>query len=242
MREIYIIHAADESGRSANHPVIGAPEPHEFFIEGTPPPAELVVNPQSYSLELGQNENTTEILELSNAGGLSLFYQISGDHDWILMNTTSGILMGGQSEEIEFTIDTAGLSPATYYGNIVITDDREETQIEVELVVTGVGSTGYITVIKSELIGNYPNPFNPETTIKYSLKNNSKVTLSIYNTKGQLVKELINSIVSAGLHSIVWNGKDIQGSFVSSGIYFTNLDVNDGENRYTSVKKVVLMK
>jgi len=238
----YYIHAVDESGRSANHPIIGAYEPHEFFIEGTPPPAELVVNPQSYSLELGQNESTTEILELSNIGGLSLSYQVSGDQDWISVNTTSGMLMGGQSEDIEISIDTAGLTPATYYGNIVIADDREETLVGVELVVTGVGTTEEITDMQSELIGNYPNPFNPDTTIKYTLKNNAKVTLSIYNTKGQLVRVLVDSIESAGTRSIIWNGKDTNNQNVSSGIYYTTLIVNDEESIQKNVRKIVLMK
>ena len=56
------------------------------------------------------------------------------------------------------------------------------------------------------------------------------------------MRELVNSIETAGTHSIVWNGKDKNSRTVSSGIYFTSFDVNDEENRYTSVKKIILMK
>ncbi len=92
------------------------------------------------------------------------------------------------------------------------------------------------------MLGNFPNPFNPETTIQYNLKNNSDVTIAIYNTKGQLVRTLVNFSQLGGTHSVVWNGKDTNGRNVSSGIYFSTFDANDKEGDYTSVKKIILMK
>ena len=86
---------------------------------------------------------------------------------------------------------------------------------------------------------NYPNPFNPKTTINYSLKENSKVLLKIYNIKGQLVKTLVNELLPAGEHSIIWNGRDSNGNQVGSGIYFYKLKVN---GKSEAVRKCLLLK
>ncbi len=85
---------------------------------------------------------------------------------------------------------------------------------------------------------NYPNPFNPTTKISFSIKNNSRVELAVYNINGQKVKTLKSEIMSAGNHSVMWNGKDNSGKDVSSGIYFYKL--NTGEE--TQVRKMVLLK
>lgn len=69
-------------------------------------------------------------------------------------------------------------------------------------------------------ISNYPNPFNPTTTISFSIPEESNVELSIYNIKGQKIKTLANDRYSIGEHSIIWNGEDASGKKVSSGIYF----------------------
>ena len=95
--------------------------------------------------------------------------------------------------------------------------------------------------MKTELHGNYPNPFNPSTTIKYSLREDSKVTLEIFNIKGQKVKQLISNSagqVSAGQHSVVWNGTDDNGKSVSSGIYFYKLKTGNFEK----TKKMILLR
>jgi len=68
---------------------------------------------------------------------------------------------------------------------------------------------------------HYPNPFNPVTTIKYSLPKAGHLQLSIYNIRGQLVKTLINALRPAGAdQTAVWDGTDNQGSAVASGVYF----------------------
>ncbi len=91
---------------------------------------------------------------------------------------------------------------------------------------------------KSSLSGNYPNPFNPETTIKYALAEQGNVKLDIYNSKGQLVKTLVNDVQTPGFKSVIWNGKDNQGKKVSSGIYFYRLDTKTEK----LTKKMLLMK
>ncbi len=67
---------------------------------------------------------------------------------------------------------------------------------------------------------NYPNPFNPTTTIEFSIQNESKVDLSIFNIKGQFIKSLINESLFTGDYSVTWDGVDNSGKFVGSGVYF----------------------
>jgi len=86
---------------------------------------------------------------------------------------------------------------------------------------------------------NYPNPFNPETNIFYSINQAGLVELSIYNIKGQLVKELVRSQMNAGEHTIVWQGNDNSNRKVSSGLYLYKLKI-DGKTIDT--KKMILLK
>ena len=70
---------------------------------------------------------------------------------------------------------------------------------------------------------NFPNPFNPDTTITFSLPEDTSIILDIYNVSGQKVRTIVNSSVNHGIHSVVWNGKDDDGRNVSSGIYLYRL-------------------
>ncbi|MCF7794413.1 MAG: carboxypeptidase regulatory-like domain-containing protein [Candidatus Cloacimonetes bacterium] len=89
-------------------------------------------------------------------------------------------------------------------------------------------------------LSNYPNPFNPSTTILFNVTQSSTfVTLEIFNIKGQKVKTLLNSLLSAGHFECIWNGKDTNNKRVSTGEYFAKLKI-DGEE--VEVKKMMLLK
>ncbi len=88
------------------------------------------------------------------------------------------------------------------------------------------------------LRGNYPNPFNPETTISFDVKENSTVTIDVYNIRGQRVNRIVEGDYNAGRHSIVWDGSDDSGSQVSSGVYFYRMQ----SGSYAKTKKMILMK
>jgi len=88
------------------------------------------------------------------------------------------------------------------------------------------------------LEANYPNPFNPETTISYNLAEGQNVRLEVYNVKGQLVRTLVSESKPAGKHSVIWNGLDDQNRPVSSGIYYYKLSAGS----FTNTKKMVLLK
>jgi len=85
---------------------------------------------------------------------------------------------------------------------------------------------------------NYPNPFNPETVIKFSLPQDSKVTLRVYNVLGQVVNTLVDQVFPAGNHSVTWDGKNEQGSDVASGVYFYRLKASS----YESIMKMTLLR
>jgi hypothetical protein len=74
----------------------------------------------------------------------------------------------------------------------------------------------------------FPNPFNPSTTIQYGLKDAGNVRLSVFNSRGQLLRTLVNESKSAGTYQIGWNGRDNNGRQVSSGVYFFRMETREG--------------
>ena len=93
-------------------------------------------------------------------------------------------------------------------------------------------------ISKNALSPNYPNPFNPETTISYEIASDGNARIDIFNLKGQLVKTLVNDNKVSGPHRVVWNGTDKYGRKVASGIYQYRLITKDG----SITKKMILMK
>ena len=100
------------------------------------------------------------------------------------------------------------------------------------------GDDPIIPIVNTKLDSNYPNPFNPSTTIRYSLKEAGPVSIEIYNIKGQLVRTLVQDVKEAGNHTVIWNGLDKNNSSVSSGIYFYKMNAG----KYSSTKKLIMMK
>lgn len=88
------------------------------------------------------------------------------------------------------------------------------------------------------LRSNFPNPFNPSTTISFLLPKDASCTLEVYNIRGQKVKTLINETRFAGNHSVVWTGLDDNGKPVSSGLYFYRLTTPNS----IQTKKMLLLK
>lgn len=85
---------------------------------------------------------------------------------------------------------------------------------------------------------NQPNPFNPQTTISYSVTKAAELNLCIYNTKGQLIRTLQAGLAAKGNHSVVWNGKDDQGKPVGNGIYLYKMQ----SGSTTQIRKMMLLK
>ncbi len=85
---------------------------------------------------------------------------------------------------------------------------------------------------------NFPNPFNPETTIKFSMPSAGFVSLKVYNILGQEIRTLVSSDFKAGNHSVRWNGKDNSGNSVASGIYLYRLDCGN----FIKTNKMIMLK
>jgi hypothetical protein len=128
-----------------------------------------------------------------------------------------------------------------YTVSLTVSDGTsEDTEIKedyITVILTGVQNE--LIPFETELLKNFPNPFNPETIIYYQLPENSEVNLSIYNIKGQKVKTLANKVIPVGEHSVIWNGRDSNGKRVSSGIYFYKLKVN---GKSEAVRRCLLLK
>jgi flagellar hook assembly protein FlgD len=105
--------------------------------------------------------------------------------------------------------------------------------------MTAVSDNDLISLPFTTALGNnYPNPFNPTTTISFSVSENSTVQIDIYNTKGQKVRNLVNGVYNTGKHSVIWNGTDDKGISVGSGVYFYRMR----SDNYNSIKRMILLK
>ena len=93
--------------------------------------------------------------------------------------------------------------------------------------IVGVNDLVSDVPVEFELAQNFPNPFNPSTTINYALPEDSWVSLRIYNTLGQEVATLVDGHQGAGYQSVVWNGRDNSGSTVASGMYIYRMRAGD---------------
>jgi flagellar hook assembly protein FlgD len=102
---------------------------------------------------------------------------------------------------------------------------------------TGNDENSNLPVVTA-LNGNYPNPFNPETSIAFSLKEAGNVKIEIYNIKGQRINTLVNEVRNAGNYSLIWRGTDNNNSKVASGVYFYRMETPG----FTDTKKMLLMK
>jgi len=93
--------------------------------------------------------------------------------------------------------------------------------------------------VEFALYQNFPNPFNPSTTIRYGLPAASRVTLKIYNILGQQIAEIINQEQSEGTYEVVWNAA------VASGLYFYRIEaasITEPDHKFTQLKKMLVLK
>ena len=117
--------------------------------------------------------------------------------------------------------------------------DGEFTQLDIPMnEIVDIHDNEIASVINDFNLNNFPNPFNPSTTIEFSIQNDNNVELSIFNIKGQRVTTLLNEHMQSGEHSIIWSGLDSNNKLVSSGIYLYKIKVGKQE----TVKRMLLLK
>ncbi|HPH61206.1 MAG TPA: T9SS type A sorting domain-containing protein, partial [Candidatus Syntrophosphaera sp.] len=123
---------------------------------------------------------------------------------------------------------------------LINTDDPANPALSVDLLGAGhpLANSDSVIPAVTELKGNYPNPFNPSTTIAYSVKEATPVLIGIYNIKGQLVRTLVDEAKTAGNHLVVFDGLDNNRQPLSSGVYFYRMRAGD----YSRSQKMIMMK
>jgi parallel beta-helix repeat protein len=160
--------------------------------------------------------------------------EISGSY----LGATSSIGSDGTIATIVFNITGDDTNLALQHMIARTIDNRDIEIIGNPSETTGIDDTEVIVPIVTSLGNNYPNPFNPTTTIQYGMKQSGKVTITIFNTRGQLIKTLVDANKKAGNHKVVWNGMDYNNRLVSSGVYFYKMETNG----YVKINKALMLK
>jgi hypothetical protein len=193
--------------------------------------------------------------------GLEFYILNSGSNDIMIDSiTTYGTEIPWFIEDFSMTFPhplPAG-EQLDFLVKIDLTDNLQRDVISEDLLIETNSGVKTITILfdtdltvdsndlpnslETEFYGNYPNPFNPSTTFKFHLAKESLVNLKVYNIRGQLIKRIVSANLPAGLHTVVWNGRDENEKNVSSGIYFSTMEAENDLGDYTSVKKVILLK
>jgi len=181
-----------------------------------------------------------EDLLTSTGGELPLFHHVAGDGQVeVATGMVNGSAVSGDGDIVRFVFrvlyefeDNARFEIA----NGLVFDP---SQLQNPAVVAGVLEP-QSTPGEFALPQNFPNTFNPDTTIKHDLAEAADVTLPIYNVLGQVVRTLVASEAqNAGRYQIRWNGMDDRGVPVSSGVYFYQISA---EGKFQHVRKLMLLK
>ncbi len=168
--------------------------------------------------------------KLDGMGNWLWAVQAGGDRDdsgyGIAVDDTANVYLTG------FFQESASFGPTvlTSYGG---------KDIFIAKLSPGVGTDDDVQIPESAFqMMNYPNPFNPETTVSYTLPAAGMVSLQICNSRGQMVRSLLHEEQPAGEHSLIWNGKDDSGHSVASGLYLCRIACNGNQE----TRKMLLLK
>ena len=163
----------------------------------------------------------------------------------------SGVLTGGITnlpvvETVSVEVRVAAVSPgdvinyASAAGSITdgdLSNNRDSVTVTVEAIVS-VGSEDGALPRVFALGDNYPNPFNPTTSLSYDLPEAAQVRIVIYNTLGQEVRTLVNASQPAGRYTVEWDGQDRRGNRVGSGVYLYRMDAGS----FSQTRRMLLLK
>jgi hypothetical protein len=112
---------------------------------------------------------------------------------------------------------------------------------DVSQLITAVKSKTPVVASEFRLETNYPNPFNPSTTIRYQLQQATNVDLSIYNIQGERIQTLVRAYQTGGEYNVQWNGK-VNGITAASGVYFARLSAVGSQGTNVQVQRMLLLK
>lgn len=209
-------------------------------------PPSILYDPTFIDITLQSNNIHQEILTLTNNGGYELNCELTiGDSSqnitWLEIIQDSCSIQPNDFQEVIVIFNPNTLENGQYLTEIsIIHNDPEQNTLTIPITMTlniTAADDDFVS-ISNKLIGNYPNPFNPVTTISFSLSSVVNAKLDIYNLKGQEIKQLVNDRLSAGSHTVTWDGTDEMNNSVSSGVYLYKLKTGN----FQQTKKMILLK
>jgi hypothetical protein len=121
--------------------------------------------------------------------------------------------------------------------SVVYAGTRGSGVVRCRSVISGLAETAGLPQ-NLYLLPNYPNPFNPSTTVSFSIHRKSFVSIMIRDLLGREIAHIVNAELTAGLHEVVWDGRNAHGAAVSSGTYICQLEV---DGRFFA-RKMLLLK
>ncbi len=136
------------------------------------------------------------------------------------------------------TSDAVQISNLATSGDFIVADAIRFVSFDTTITVGISSENNSALPLKASLSQNFPNPFNPSTTIAFELKETAHVQLMVYNILGERISTLLDATRQNGSHQIRWNGKDDNGLPVSSGIYFYRFIFDD----HFQQKKMILIR
>ncbi len=194
---------------------------------------EWIGNKLSHTITYSRSKTLFTRVRAKNGAGLI--------GDW--SRWSDGIIIKSSADSINFEIADESTSEENSDKSSEIDnadDDKEKLtdQTKSEADLPGVVSMAIEIPNSFEISQNYPNPFNSSTTINYQLPEDCQVLIKIFNARGEEVRTLVDEYKTAAYHSVVWNGKDDDGSPVVSGIYLYQIQA--GKNIGT--KKMIFVE
>lgn len=183
-------------------------------------------NPLPVSLLAFEGSNTGNQVSLSwstasEVENSHFIIERASDAEYSNIGAVDGNGNSNQTIQYQF-IDENVLPNETYQYRLSSVDFNGRVNILGTIEVAGIS----LAAGQFSLIGNYPNPFNPMTKIRFNVPENntgSQVQLNIYDIRGNLVTQLLNGPVNAGINEVEWNGNNLTGNKVSSGVYIYTL-------------------
>jgi len=207
---------------------------------GAPVPRFVVMPAADVSLPQGSQLGATWLV--MNQGTVDLTFTMDDNDNAITLPSTEETVAARGYQLIDALYDAAGLMPGEHSMRIdVATNEPAYTSghvvwagFEVSGETTPVADTPQAFALK----GAVPNPFNPQTTIHYTLPASAQVDLRLYDVQGRLVRTLETGVKAAGANEARWNGRDDGGRSVPSGTYFARLRAGGSQ----TVKSMVLVR
>jgi hypothetical protein len=168
---------------------------------------------------------------------------------WTPVNHTSGIIgyemeLDGQIIAVDSASYSAELSPGTHMLRVRAVNRLNNKGGFSEQVVFTIALNTDVETLRPgmptgyRMLPNYPNPFNPVTTINFELPQAGQVTIEVYDILGRRTTTLVDEFYAPGAHTVTWDGRDINRNEVSSGVYYIRLQAN----HFTAVNKALFLK